>query len=126
MSDRYYGALILDVIDKGLDALGESPKDAIWVFLEKDFNLNRNELPGNVREFQEVLQKIFGMGYNFLDTLFCHYLEKATGKKFQKNQSFCECVECLVFEQSKLDNNEACVALHNNEDVKIETQTSNR
>ncbi|PVX23982.1 MAG: hypothetical protein CW716_10985, partial [Candidatus Bathyarchaeum sp.] len=85
-----------------------------------------NELPGNVREFQEVLQKIFGMGYNFLDTLFCHHLEKATGKKFQKNQSFCERVECLVFEQSKLDNNEACVTLHNNEDVKIEAQTSNR
>lgn len=88
------------LIDKGLDALGQSPKSAIWVLLEKDFKLNRNELPGNAREFQEALQKIFGMGYNFLDRLFRHYLEEATGKKFQKSQSFCECVECLCFGQS--------------------------
>ena len=108
MSILYDNTLILDVIDKGLDALGQSPKNAIWFLLENDFKLNRNELPENVRDFQEVLQKIFGMGYNFLDTLFRHYLEEATGKTFRKDQSFCDCVECLCFESSRLTNNETC------------------
>lgn len=87
--------LILEVIEKGLDALGTSPKQAIWIFLEKDFNVNRDELPENIKNFHEGLQKIFGLGYKFLDTLFCHYLQDATGKKFPKNLTFVECVESL-------------------------------
>lgn len=87
----------MEAIDKGLDALGKSPKQAIWILLEKDFKVYRNELPENIREFHEGLQKIFGLGYRFLDTLFCHYLEEATGKKFQEGQNFCEIVEALCF-----------------------------
>lgn len=92
----YDDAVVLEVIDKGLDALGSSPKQAIWVFLEKDFNVKRSELPRNIRQFNEGLQKIFGLGYKFLDTLFCHYLQEATGKKFPKNVCFVECVESLM------------------------------
>ena len=100
------GALILDVIDKGLDVLGKSPKQAIWVFLIKDFKVNRNELPENIRVLDEGLQKIFGLGYRFLDTLFCRYLEKATGKTFSKDQNFCERVEFLCYGSCKSENTE--------------------
>ena len=95
MSLNYNNATILEVIDKGLDALGKSPKQAIWILLEQDFNVNRNELPENIREFHEGLQKIFGLGYKFLDTLFCHYLQEATGENFPENMKFCDCVERL-------------------------------
>jgi hypothetical protein len=96
LSKPFDNAMILDVIEKGLDSLGTSPKQAIWVFLEKDFNVKKNQLPGNIKDFHDGLQKIFGLGYKFLDTLFCNYLEEATGKQFPKNQSFVECVESLV------------------------------
>lgn len=86
--------LILNVINKGLDALGESPKKAIWIFLEKEFNVS-SSLPLNVREFQEGMQKIFGVGYNFLDSLFCQFLKDATGNQFNNCTSFVECVEAL-------------------------------
>jgi hypothetical protein len=94
--------LILQVIEKGLDSLGTTPKQAIWIFLEKDFNVKRDELPGNLKDFREGLQKIFGLGYKFLDTLFCHYLQEATGKKFQKNLTFVECVESLSYPENCL------------------------
>ena len=100
MSVVYDRAMILDIIDQGLEALGQSPKKAIWFLLEKDFNFNRYDLPENLREFQEVLQKIFGMGYNFLDTLFRHYLEEATGEKFPQSMKFCDCVESLFNSQN--------------------------
>ena len=87
--------IILDVIENGLDALGNSPKQAIWTFLENDYGIDKTKLPKNIKEFQEGLQKIFGLGYNFLDALFCHYLEEATGQKFSKLQNFVECVESL-------------------------------
>ncbi|MCW4015021.1 MAG: hypothetical protein NWF06_01500 [Candidatus Bathyarchaeota archaeon] len=96
MPRHYVDTLILEVIEKGLDSLGNSPKRAIWVFLETDFNVKRNDLPGNIREFHEGLQKIFGLGYKFLDKLFCHYLQEATKKRFDENQCFADCVESLL------------------------------
>ena len=114
------GAAIPDMIDNHLaypsggsgscyafmDVLGKSPKQAIWVFLIKDFKVNRNELPENIRVLDEGLQKIFGLGYRFLDTLFCRYLEKATGKTFSKDQNFCERVEFLCYGSCKSENTE--------------------
>ncbi|MDG6223819.1 MAG: hypothetical protein IAX21_02605 [Candidatus Bathyarchaeota archaeon] len=95
MSQPFINKIILDVIEKGLDALGSSPKQAIWSFLENDYNIEKDELPRNIKDFQDGLQKIFGLGYNFLDALFCDYLQQATGKQFAKNQNFVECVESL-------------------------------
>jgi hypothetical protein len=94
-------AIVLAVIEKGLDSLGDSPKQAIWTFLENEYNLDKNELPQNIRAFQEALQKIFGLGYSFLDALFCHYFAQATGKQFSENQSFVECVESQFYNKSK-------------------------
>lgn len=87
--------LVLDVIDKGLTVLGSTPKQAIWSFLETDFKVKPDKLPKNIRAFTEGLEKIFGMGYKFLDQLFCHYLEEATGKRFPKSKTFCENIEAM-------------------------------
>jgi hypothetical protein len=87
--------LVLEVIDKGLTVLGNTPKQAIWSFLENDFGVKANQLPEEIRSFTEGLEKIFGIGYKFLDQLFCHYLEEATGNRFPKNKTFCEHIETL-------------------------------
>ena len=64
MSSVYDGSLVSKVIDKGLDTLGKSPKQAIWIILEKEFKLNLNELPSNIRELQENLQKFLELAMN--------------------------------------------------------------
>jgi hypothetical protein len=87
--------LICEVIEKGLDSLGESPKQSVWYCLEDKFKVYRDELPGNIVEFQEALQKIFGIGYSFLETLFRKYLEEATEQDFHDCKSFAECVNSL-------------------------------
>jgi len=94
LSISYKDTLILNAIEKGLDALGESPKQAIWVYLETQYNIDKNK-PINIREFQSALQKIFGLGYNFLDTIFCKYLKEETEQEFSDCDSFVECVELL-------------------------------
>ena len=87
--------IILQAIEKGFDALGETPKQAIWFCLEEKFGFNQKKLPENIEAFQEALQKLFGLGYDFLDTLFRHYLHEATGEKFHNCSSFAECVSLL-------------------------------
>ena len=87
--------LVLQVIERGFDSLGESPKQAVWFCLEEKFGFNRKKVAENIEAFEEALQKIFGLGYNFLDTLFRQYLQEATGEKFHNCASFAECVSLL-------------------------------
>ena len=96
LSDAFHNGLLLEVIERGLDSLGESPKKAVWIVLEEQFNIDRNEIPLNINEITNALQNIFGLGYNFLDTLFKQNLEDATGKVF-KNKNFSESVGSLEF-----------------------------
>ena len=95
MKKHIYDEIVLKVIEKGLNALGESPKQAIWFYLEREYNLDRKKVADNLTTFEEGLQKIFGMGYSFLSTLFRQYLEEATGKNFNDCASFAECVNNL-------------------------------
>ena len=95
MSKSISDEIVLQIIERGFDALGESPKQAIWFCLEEKFGFNRKKVPENLADFQAALQKIFGLGYSFLDVLFRKYLEEATGEKFHNCASFAECVSLL-------------------------------
>lgn len=96
LADVFNNELLLEVIECGLDSLGESPKKAVWIVLEEQFNIDRNEISSNIKEITNALQNIFGLGYNFLDTLFKQKLEDLTGKVF-KNKNFLESVDSLEF-----------------------------
>ena len=95
MSRNVTDEMVLDVIDKGLSALGESPKQAIWYYLEKDFKINSHQLPENLDAFEGALQKVFGLGYSFLESLFRQQLHETTGKDLQGYKSFADCVRSL-------------------------------
>ncbi len=92
---RISEGIVLEVIEKGFDALGESPKQAIWFYLEREYNFDRKKVPHNLNDFEQALQKIFGMGYNFLDSLFRQYLKEVTGENLSGCTSFADCVKYL-------------------------------
>jgi len=87
--------IIINVIDKGLDTLGASAKQALWYYLEKDFGFGRQKSPSDIDAFQDALQKFFGIGYSFLETLFKQYLQEATGETFPAGLNFAACVHYL-------------------------------
>ena len=91
---------LLDVIDKGLSALGESPKRAIWDFLEKDFKLARHEVPRNIAVFEEALQKLFGVGYNFLRSLMLKELGQIVGENLSCSHTFSDSV-CMLLKKAE-------------------------
>ena len=92
--------IVREVIEKGLDSLGQSPKQAVWFCLEKDLGVDREKLHENLKTFEEALQKLFGIGYNFLKTLFMRYLQEAVGEDLHGYSSFTECVKYL-YEQAE-------------------------
>ena len=95
MSQLLTDKMILDTIDKGLNLLGENPKQALWFCLEKDFKFDRNKVPENLEAFEETLKGFFGLGYTFLEALFRQQLQKATGEDLQVYKTFSDCVQGL-------------------------------
>jgi len=70
--------------------MGESSKQAIYFHLEKGFNLKRQEIPCKIDVFEHSIEKIFGLGANFLEVLIMKRLhEKVRGRfRYHRAQDF--------------------------------------
>jgi len=92
--------IILGAIEKGLSALGENPKQATWSFLEKVYEINKQDIAKNLDEFQRAMQQLFGPGSKFLDDLFREYLAETTHEDLTNYTSFVKCVSELRNKQT--------------------------
>jgi hypothetical protein len=100
MSQPIDSRLILSIIERGLDTLGDNPKKEVWFCLENDYDCTRENLLENLEAFQQVLQNIFGVGYSLLDDILRQYLEEMTGADLQRGANFVECIEVLRHKNS--------------------------
>ncbi len=66
---KEFDRLLLDSIDEALLSLGETARQSIYIHVEHNFKLNKNEIPQNLRQFQSALEKIFGIGSRFIEIL---------------------------------------------------------
>jgi hypothetical protein len=91
--------LLLEAVDEGLASLGESSKQAIYFHLEKGFNVQKQEIPCNIEAFILAVEKIFGIGANFLEALILKGLYEKTGLKGKKDSfkglTFAETVDAV-------------------------------
>lgn len=69
MAKRDFQQLLLQAVDEGLSSIGESPKKAIYFHLEKTFKIKKHDIPSNIEVFADAIEKIFGMGADFLEIL---------------------------------------------------------
>ena len=79
MSQELLKKTILEAIEEGISSLGESPKQAIFFTLKTTFNIDKNEIPSNLLEFEQALKKIFGPGASYLEKLIIAHLYKKLG-----------------------------------------------
>jgi hypothetical protein len=77
MSD--FEKLLLEAVDEGLASIGESSKQAIYFHLKKSFNIKKQEIPHNIEAFVYAIEKIFGLGANFLESLILKGLYEKAG-----------------------------------------------
>ncbi|MEM2465937.1 MAG: hypothetical protein QXZ47_01375 [Candidatus Bathyarchaeia archaeon] len=76
----------LEAIEEGLLTLGDTPKQAILYHLENTFKIKREEIPQNLTEFQKALEKIFGPGAPYLETLILKKLYDKFQLKFEESE----------------------------------------
>lgn len=84
LNDAKFNNVLLEAVDEGLSALGESVKQAIYWHLKNRYNIERSEIPLKLKEFVEVLKIVFGEGANVLFKLIAKKLYAKIGVKFKE------------------------------------------
>jgi hypothetical protein len=86
LSGRDFEKVLLEAVDEGLSALGESAKHAIYFHLERSFNIKREEIPRRIVAFTKAIESIFGVGANFVEILIMKKLYGKVGGVFNWNE----------------------------------------
>jgi hypothetical protein len=86
LSGRDFEKVLLEAIDEGLSALGESPKQAIYFHLDRSFNIKKEEIPSRIMAFTQAIENIFGVGANFVEILIMKKLYGKIGEAFNWNE----------------------------------------
>lgn len=87
MPKQSFEKLLLEAIDEGLSSLGNSPKQAVYFYIEKKFNVKKREIPYKTEEFVDALEKIFGLGAKFLEILIIRRLYEKVGQILEWNEA---------------------------------------
>ena len=87
MLKREFEKLLLEAVEEGLSSLGEASKQAIYFHLEKRFNIKKKEIPYKIETFVESIEKIFGLGANFLEIFIMKRLHEKIGGSFKWQES---------------------------------------
>jgi isocitrate dehydrogenase kinase/phosphatase len=74
-----FNKILLDSIDGALLSLGESAKQSIYFHIEHNYKVTRNQIPQNLEQFQRALEKIFGVGSQYLEILIMKNLYAGIG-----------------------------------------------
>ena len=100
--------LLMEAIDEEFSSLGQTCKQALYFHLEKDFKLNRQDIPFRIRDFSEAIEKIFGVGAKVLQIRIMKNLFKKMGPPFP----YLHDRECLEFtkylESARVNRNRLC------------------
>jgi len=69
LTEKAFQKLLLEAVDSAFSSLGNSAKQSIYFHLENKFKITRSDIPCRLDDFEDGLQKIFGVGNRFLEIL---------------------------------------------------------
>lgn len=107
--------LLLEAIDKALSSLGESSKTAIYINLEKKFNITKQTIPSRIEDFSDALNIIFGLGAKYIEIMCMKNLHRKL-QSLQVEDSFDWLTSEFTFELFvKIKKNQFEKSVHNYE-----------
>jgi len=76
---RDFKKLLLEAIDETLSSLGDSSKRAIYFYLERNFSIEKQDIPNKIEEFTNAIENIFGNGARILEIQIMKHLYENVG-----------------------------------------------
>jgi hypothetical protein len=74
-----FNKTLLSAIEEGLCPLGDSSKQAIFLHLERSFDMKKEKIPAKLEEFKEALEGIFGPGAQIIEKSIVKCLQSKLG-----------------------------------------------
>lgn len=94
-----FSNLLLDAVDKTLSSLGEKPKSAVYLYLEKVSNMPKSAIPAKIDEFSDAIGDIFGIGARFLEISIIQNLHSKVGFALELKDSNSQTMPDFTFTQ---------------------------
>lgn len=79
---------LLRAVQEGLLALGESPREVIYYYLETKFQLKREDIPEEAEQFDRALTGIFGSGAELIERYIVEDLYQRLRLNFEEKKDF--------------------------------------
>jgi hypothetical protein len=92
---------LLKAVDEGLLVLGASVKQAVYYYIERYYNIKREEIPFKPKEFHEALENIFGFGAKVLEKLVVKTFYEILGLTFEEHEDW-TLIEYITFAKNLL------------------------
>lgn len=101
LEEKYqkFRALLQSAIDEGLSVLGESVKQTIYYYVEKNSGLRREDISLHPKAFADALESIFGsVGASIIEDKILQILHEKIGLKYRRDETltFSENVESAM------------------------------
>ena len=74
--------VLLEAIDEGLSCLGESEKRTIYFYIEKKYEISKQDIHYRIKDFTEAIENIFGAGAKVLEIRIMKILFTKMGYSF--------------------------------------------
>ena len=72
---KQFDSFLIESIDETLSLLGEPVKNEFYLQLEVKFNIEKNDIPQRLEEFEDILHRVFGLGASRLEVKFLRNLD---------------------------------------------------
>ena len=86
LAEKDFNKLLLEAIDDALASLGESAKKAVYFHLENKFKIRKKDIPYDIENFTDGIEKIFGLGAKFIEILIMKKLYEKVGCTLEWNE----------------------------------------
>jgi hypothetical protein len=81
--NRAFYDILLEAIDKSFLSLGEPVKTSIYLYLKNSMGIKKSEIPFRIDDFQNALEKLFGIGARHLEILVIKNLHEKIKIKYK-------------------------------------------
>jgi hypothetical protein len=88
-------------VDSCLQVFGESVKEAIYFYVEKDFQIRRSDIPENPEVFSKALASIFGEGAKVIEGMVVERIKQRFKLKIKSKTTFAKAVLAVRAKQNK-------------------------
>ena len=83
--NRAFYDILLEAIDKSFLSLGEPARTSIYFYLENSMGIKKPEIPFRIEDFQNALEKLFGIGTRHLEILVIKNLHEKIKIKYKED-----------------------------------------